>query len=223
MEILEDYRIEEDEETSLMNADSECHLCKDHIDFYHDRIEFEGEVFQIYDMASLIRYSPFGVEMLNRVFYRAVSNGYQCSYCFNYFHRNDCSLTMSDRSFMKITASGAWACPTCVPEFIPYECEIPSTASKIPPRQDPSQSHDNTYQSPDFVFKIRPKAKLDPIIDSPVLVKSIEMSPETLISLIVSMIEKFNCSKLAASFIFDLISKLNLFYFDCLSRCIDNG
>lgn len=41
----------------------------------------------------------------------------QCVYCFNYFHRNRCNITISDRSYFNIIYSKNWACPNCVPIF----------------------------------------------------------------------------------------------------------
>ena len=43
----------------------------------------------------------------------------QCVYCFNYFHRHKCSLSMSDNSVITSYLNKSWACPLCVPEFIP--------------------------------------------------------------------------------------------------------
>jgi len=43
----------------------------------------------------------------------------QCSYCFNYFHRHKCSLSMSDNSVIASYLKKSWACALCVPVFIP--------------------------------------------------------------------------------------------------------
>jgi hypothetical protein len=54
----------------------------------------------------------------------------QCSYCFDFFHRRGCSLSMSDCSYMAVLKSRTWACPTCVPKFIPeiimYDVDVMS-------------------------------------------------------------------------------------------------
>ena len=41
----------------------------------------------------------------------------QCVFCFNYFHRKKCSLSMSDTSYLNVKNSKMWACAFCVPEF----------------------------------------------------------------------------------------------------------
>jgi hypothetical protein len=43
----------------------------------------------------------------------------QCSYCLNFYHRDKCSLSMSDKSYFLALKIRTWACPTCVPEFLP--------------------------------------------------------------------------------------------------------
>jgi hypothetical protein len=43
----------------------------------------------------------------------------QCVYCFNYFHRWNCSLTMNKKSYLQAIRNKTWACPTCVPAFVP--------------------------------------------------------------------------------------------------------
>jgi hypothetical protein len=42
----------------------------------------------------------------------------QCIYCLNYFHRSDCSLSMSNSTYLNILKTKQWSCPLCVPEFI---------------------------------------------------------------------------------------------------------
>lgn len=44
----------------------------------------------------------------------------QCSYCFDFFHRNKCSLSMTNYSYFEAQKNRSWACPKCVPVFIPY-------------------------------------------------------------------------------------------------------
>jgi len=41
----------------------------------------------------------------------------QCVYCFNFFHRHKCSLSLSDDTYYSYKFNGGWSCPTCVPEF----------------------------------------------------------------------------------------------------------
>ena len=41
----------------------------------------------------------------------------QCVYCFNFYHRFGCTLSMSTQSYISCLLSRQWACPTCVPEF----------------------------------------------------------------------------------------------------------
>jgi hypothetical protein len=48
----------------------------------------------------------------------------QCVYCFNLFHRFNCSLSMSKSSYIKAKSTRQWACPNCVPEFIPFNFKI---------------------------------------------------------------------------------------------------
>ena len=43
----------------------------------------------------------------------------QCVYCFNFYHRFGCTLSMSIQSYISCLLSRNWACPTCVPEFVP--------------------------------------------------------------------------------------------------------
>jgi hypothetical protein len=54
----------------------------------------------------------------------------QCSYCFGFFHRNKCSLSLSHKSYYQALKSRTWACPICVPIFVPevlkqIELQIP--------------------------------------------------------------------------------------------------
>lgn len=42
----------------------------------------------------------------------------QCIYCFNFYHRNRCNITISDQSYLNIVRSKVWACPSCVPSFV---------------------------------------------------------------------------------------------------------
>jgi len=43
----------------------------------------------------------------------------QCVYCFNYYHRFGCTLSMSIQSYISCLLSRNYACPSCVPEYIP--------------------------------------------------------------------------------------------------------
>lgn len=85
----------------------DCHLC--------------GQ--EIYDLASIFTYKG---TIYNFLFKDDISDseGYtwrdgmlQCIYCFNFFHKNNCNVSMSDYSYCKIFLSKNWACPTCVPIF----------------------------------------------------------------------------------------------------------
>lgn len=42
----------------------------------------------------------------------------QCSYCFNFFHKNRCNISMSNDSYFNLRESNSWACPCCVPIFV---------------------------------------------------------------------------------------------------------
>jgi hypothetical protein len=42
----------------------------------------------------------------------------QCVYCFNFFHRWKCSLSMNKKSYINKMFDRSWACATCVPVFI---------------------------------------------------------------------------------------------------------
>jgi hypothetical protein len=41
-----------------------------------------------------------------------------CCYCLKFFHRHNCSLAMSDLSYINKLKSRDWACPICVPSFV---------------------------------------------------------------------------------------------------------
>jgi len=43
----------------------------------------------------------------------------QCCFCFNVFHRFNCSLTMSKTSYLNLKRTRQWSCPLCVKEFVP--------------------------------------------------------------------------------------------------------
>jgi hypothetical protein len=43
----------------------------------------------------------------------------QCVYCFNFFHRWKCSLSMNKKSYINKMLDRSWACASCVPVFIP--------------------------------------------------------------------------------------------------------
>ncbi len=45
----------------------------------------------------------------------------RCVYCFRYFHRYNCVLELSDKSYYKAKMSKTWSCPGCVPSFSPQE------------------------------------------------------------------------------------------------------
>jgi hypothetical protein len=47
----------------------------------------------------------------------------QCCYCFNYFHRHKCSMSMSDPSYLDFKVQKNWTCPMCVPEFVPRKVQ----------------------------------------------------------------------------------------------------
>jgi hypothetical protein len=84
-----------------------CHLCKKQINSLLDKFTYQGNVYYKMYTGSLTIENQRNDGFL------------QCSYCFNFFHRSRCSLTMSDESYCKATQSRAWSCPTCVPEFRP--------------------------------------------------------------------------------------------------------
>ncbi|CAL8129809.1 unnamed protein product [Orchesella dallaii] len=48
----------------------------------------------------------------------------QCSYCFNFFHRHNCILSLSDKMYYEYKCSRSWSCPTCIPEFRMNEIEV---------------------------------------------------------------------------------------------------
>ena len=43
----------------------------------------------------------------------------QCVYCFNFYHRFGCTLSMSIQSYISCLLSRNYACPSCVPEYVP--------------------------------------------------------------------------------------------------------
>jgi hypothetical protein len=43
----------------------------------------------------------------------------QCSYCFDFFHRHACSLSMNNKSYFQALRNRTWACPVCVPIYVP--------------------------------------------------------------------------------------------------------
>jgi hypothetical protein len=43
----------------------------------------------------------------------------QCTYCLNYFHRNKCSLSMQNSTYLKFKILKTWCCPGCVSVFVP--------------------------------------------------------------------------------------------------------
>jgi len=76
-----------------------------------DGYVYKGERYVLYfedDMASEAEnYPEYGI--------------LQCSYCFHYFHRQKCSLSMNELSYIQIRKNRSFACPMCVPEFVPGE------------------------------------------------------------------------------------------------------
>lgn len=67
----------------------ECHLC--------------GDVILDFTSQAIHNGIAYTVIWKGDSLYRAWTTGYlQCCYCFNYYHRNRCSLTMSDTSFFNV-------------------------------------------------------------------------------------------------------------------------
>jgi hypothetical protein len=82
----------------------ECNLCRKIITDISTNFTLDGIVYTIIWKGDL--------ENEDKDFYSL-----QCTYCLNYFHKSDCSLSMSDSTYLNILKSKQWSCPICVPEF----------------------------------------------------------------------------------------------------------
>lgn len=86
----------------------ECHLCGEDVYDYTNPITYKDSIIYIMFQDDLIEDFCWKDGLL------------QCVYCFNYFHKNRCNLSMSAQSFFNCFLSKIWACPNCIPDF---ECK----------------------------------------------------------------------------------------------------
>ena len=106
-ELYAKLRFENWQEDDIMGPD--CHLCGKEIlplGEFIDQDDDQFDKFEIYWRGDTDEKTE-------------ESGVLQCSYCFNYFHRHKCSLSMSDDSVLASYFKKSWACALCVPEFIP--------------------------------------------------------------------------------------------------------
>jgi hypothetical protein len=82
-----------------------CGLCQKEVYSENEFIIAKGTRYFIY-FEKDISFKDFEMGML------------QCCFCFEFFHRHGCSLTMSDMSYINKIKSRDWACPLCVPSFV---------------------------------------------------------------------------------------------------------
>lgn len=83
----------------------ECNLCNEEITSDRQKITISGVQFTLVfsdELESMDEDSGF----------------LQCVYCLNFYHRHNCSLTMSDSSYLSSVKHCTWSCPNCVPEFV---------------------------------------------------------------------------------------------------------
>lgn len=92
----------DDEETE----GPECHLCKKNMFSVEQKMIYKNQTYTLISTGDLI--DNKWTDMI-----------LQCSYCFNFYHRLRCNLSMSEVSYMKAIRTRGWSCPTCVPEFHP--------------------------------------------------------------------------------------------------------
>jgi len=102
-------------ETATRNSDSlwgpPCNLCNDFILQDSKQILYNDTRYWIHLQED--EYVPEHPEIWER--YQML----QCNYCLNFYHRHKCSLSMTDKSYWEIIKKRDWACPICVPAFVP--------------------------------------------------------------------------------------------------------
>jgi hypothetical protein len=95
-----------------MIIEPECKLCK-------EEIITEGHT-TVHDGVKYTMYFIDDICKKNQKYRNWEKTGsFQCVYCLNDFHRWKCSLSMSQNSYIETIKSRSWACPTCVPAFLP--------------------------------------------------------------------------------------------------------
>jgi len=103
-DILEDLSCVESEDEDEDANGPKCHLCNDAAFSDEQRFRYNGSVYTlVFKCAESSMVPNFGF--------------LQCASCSNFFHRNKCSLSMSDAQYYKFKCNRVWRCPNCVPIF----------------------------------------------------------------------------------------------------------
>lgn len=105
-----------------------CHLCDKEICPDDERVVIENNVFNlIWENEIVSSKDEKDQDNLDC----SDSGILQCVYCFNVYHRFNCSLTMSKASYIKAKQSKQWSCPSCVPEFVPQHLTLGNDSANV--------------------------------------------------------------------------------------------
>ncbi|CAL8112044.1 unnamed protein product [Orchesella dallaii] len=119
-EMSEDNKVFEDVRCWNFQWDNEdenvegpdCYLCGNEAMADQQLIEHENIMYTVVFKKECTHF-----QYISKTFAAHHKEFLQCVYCFNFFHRHKCILSMSDREYYELKCNKGWSCPTCVPEY----------------------------------------------------------------------------------------------------------
>lgn len=129
----------------------DCHLCG-------EMISPDENIFSIYDNYYSIIWKDSAKEQDNDE-----SVGFlQCVYCFNFYHRHKCSLSMTTEKYLDRKQSKSWCCVECAPIFYPMSKRIFAHKNRFSAKYSENKLLINIFK---FVYKFVNKNECNVIVD----------------------------------------------------------
>ncbi|CAL8134566.1 unnamed protein product [Orchesella dallaii] len=90
----------------------ECFLCGEEARADQQLVKHDGVMYTL-----VFEKESFNCDYVAKSFAPHHKGFLQCSYCFNFFHRHKCILSLSEKTYFQYKCSRGWSCPTCIPDF----------------------------------------------------------------------------------------------------------